>query len=190
MGKKIVIGWIPAHRGIYGNEVADSLAREATRANPCVELKVPFGDLRGIFRETNVETIKELKAQANHKGKFFFNNFFDQEVKFPWFAGLNSPRRFVVLVNRLRANHYNLNASLQRKGYVDTTRCECGAEVEDINHLVFRCPKYDDQRIELFNELDKIGASQPECVWSWLKKEELTTLRAVYRFIVSTGRII
>lgn len=189
--KKLVIGWIPAHKGIHGNEIVDQLAKEATAENPCPELKIHYNDLRSVFKDIAItETTREIKAQANYKGKFYFNNFFEEESKYPWFAGLNLPRRFTVLLNRLRANHYNLNESLERKGYTDTKRCDCGAEVVDINHIIFTCSKYNDQRIELFNELDKIGVSQPECIWNWLRKEELTTLKAVYKFIVAIRRTI
>lgn len=103
---------------------------------------------------------------------------------------MNFPRRFVTLVNRLRANHYNLKESLERKYYVASARCECGAEREDINHLVFSCSNFVEQRRVLYEELGKLGASRPDCVWNWLKREEISTLGAVYRFVVSTGKVI
>lgn len=164
---------------------------KATLDDPCSELKVPYNDLRGIFKNiAYIETIKEIKEQAKHKRKFYFNTFFKEKTKYPWFEDLNLPQRFVVLLNRLKANHYNLNESLEKKNYIGTKRYECGTEVEDINHIVFICSKYNDQRIELFSEFDKIEVSQPECIWSWLKKEELTTLKAVYKYIISIRRVI
>lgn len=33
------------------------------------------------------------------------------------------------MLNRLRANHYNLNESLAKKEYIDSPRCDCGAEI-------------------------------------------------------------
>lgn len=189
--KKIIIGWIPAHKGIYDNEMVDELAREATLESPYEEFKVPVKDLRGTLRgEAFRDTIKELKVQANYKGKFYFDNFFDENVRFPWFCGLNFPRGYVVLINRLRANHYNLKESLERKGYVESARCECGAESEDIDHMVFSCSIFDDQRRKLYEDLDRVGASQPNGVLNWLRREEFITLKTVYEFIRSTGRII
>lgn len=190
-GKNVVIGWIPAHKGIYGNEKADELAKIATEEAPNLELKAPIKDIRRLHREELFKsTIAEIKKQAQIKGSFYFNNFFREEERKPWFFGINAPRRFTVLINRLRAYHYNLNSSLSRIGYIESPRCRCGHENEDINHLVFVCSHYDEQRINLNKELDEIGASRPDCVWSWLRKEELGSLKLIYKFIVSTGRII
>lgn len=53
------------------------------------------------------------------------------------------------MINRLRANHYNLSQSLARKGYIGSARCECGAEVQDIHHIVMRRNFYDEVRDKL-----------------------------------------
>ncbi|XP_070529361.1 uncharacterized protein [Cardiocondyla obscurior] len=189
--KKIILAWIPAHKGIYGNEIADTQAKEATSEEHSQLFKVPFGDFKEIHKqESFMETNKEIKQQFTIKGKFYYDNFYDENIKYPWFKSLNLPRRFIVLINRLRAYHYNLNSSLSRKGYIDSARCECGAEEQDINHIVFSCKNYDDQRQKLYDELNKVGNSKPECVWSWLKKEELTTLKAVFHYIVDIKRVI
>lgn len=192
-GKKIVLAWIPAHQDIIGNEEVDKLAKEATREEWDKQLKIPYNDYRKEFKETSYKDIvSEIKSQAAVKGQFYFQHFFKEEERYPWFQGLNFPRRAVVLFNRLRANHFNLNASLARKEYIESSRCRCGNEYEDINHLVYECSEHDEQRIKynLNEELDKVGASKPDDVWSWLRKEELTTLKVVYNFIKETGRVI
>lgn len=57
------------------------------------------------------------------------------------------------MINRLRANHFNLNESLYRKEYIGSPRCECGAECQDIHHVAFRCVLFDDAREKLYREL-------------------------------------
>lgn len=180
-------------KGIVGNEEADKLAKEATEESSSEEIKIPSNDLREEYKRTAFEdTTKEIKLQAEIKGRFYFQHFYKEEEKSPWFENLNFPRRAVVLYNRLRAYHYNLNASLARKSYIDTARYQCGREYEDINHFVFECAAYDEirQGYNLNGQLDKVGASKPDDVWSWLRKEELTALRVIYEFIRLTGRII
>ena len=64
-------------------------------------------------------------------------------------------RYYVTLVNRLRSNHYNLNASLARKSYIESERCECGYEIENIDHVVWRCHRFDEQRMRLGEKLER-----------------------------------
>ncbi|EZA53835.1 hypothetical protein X777_06700 [Ooceraea biroi] len=88
-GKKLVFGWISAYKGIYGNEVADKLAKEATMDEAYQELKVPFRDYQSIHKEELFKsTIKEIKAQAVYKGKFYFDHFYRENEYKPWFYGI------------------------------------------------------------------------------------------------------
>lgn len=65
------------------------------------------------------------------------------------------------MINRLRSNYYNLNESMCRKSYIDSPRCECGAERQDINHLVLRCSLYDDAREDLYRYFERKEVEYP-----------------------------
>jgi len=65
----------------------------------------------------------------------FMNNSF--ALKVTWFNKHFFKREEIVLINRLRANHYNLNYSLHRKNIVATKACSCGDPTQDINHIIF-----------------------------------------------------
>ncbi|XP_071580107.1 uncharacterized protein [Temnothorax nylanderi] len=120
---------------LHLNEMADSLAKEAAceEADPGIE--VPIGDLMMYAR-------KETQALK------------------PWFHKINAERYFVTLINRLRANHYNLGVSFtskRNKGYVDEERCECDHEREDLDHVLRQCSRYDDLRVNMDEELRAEG---------------------------------
>lgn len=52
------------------------------------------------------------------------------------------------MINRLRANHYNLGESLARKKYIVDSTCKCGAGSETIDHVAFSCGMYTTDRTE------------------------------------------
>lgn len=76
---------------------------------------------------------------ARFKGSFYFENFYSKDLIQSWFASFNEDRAFVTFVNRLRSNHYNLIESLARKDYIDSSRCDCGYQVEDVDHVIWQC---------------------------------------------------
>lgn len=69
-------------------------------------------------------TKERIEAEGRYKGTKYFNEYYGKEKKKPWFNKINLPRGLVCMINRLRANHYNLNESLWRKEYIGNSRCK------------------------------------------------------------------
>lgn len=42
----------------------------------------------------------------------------------------------------------------------------------------------------IVRDLDRMDASRPFCVWSWLNKKKWKTLGRIYQFVIASGRII
>ena len=146
--------WIPAHFGIEGNEQADILAKQAT--NHDSEIKhLPYTDFFENFKKQAFEKTKKLvKNQGLIKGTNYFKYFYSEQ-KHPWFNNLKVTR-VIVTINRLRANHYNLAASLSRMGIVENPYCVCEEEVQDINHILWQCKMFDKQRFKQLESLRKL----------------------------------
>ena len=49
----------------------------------------------------------------------------------------------IVMINRLRADHYNLAFSLARMNIIDDPTCEYKKSVQDIDHVIWQCSLYD-----------------------------------------------
>lgn len=73
------------------------------------------------------------------------------------------------LINRLRANHYNLNESLARKEYIDSPRYDCGAKIQDIHHIASICIKYDEVRNKFYQQLEKTAVPYRYNIDKWLR---------------------
>ena len=64
----------------------------------------------------------------------------------------------VKIFTRLRLQFSHLNEHKFRHGFCDTINpmCSCGTEVETTEHFLLRCQFYSTQRLELFENLEKV----------------------------------
>ena len=67
----------------------------------------------------------------------------------------------VKLLTRLRLKFSHLNEHKFRHGFGDTINamCACGSEVETNEHFLLRCHLYSQQRLELFENLEKADSN-------------------------------
>lgn len=184
---KIVFRWIPAHRGIEGNERVDFLAKNAKENS---SLHVPATDFKALFKQEGYEnTFEFIKAEAEKpikpKGKFYFDKFWKKNTR-PWYLRSQLPRELVVWVNRARSNHYHLNESLWKINIVNSPECSCGdnAETQDINHILWYCPLYTKGREEMIEKLIKLKCPRPYTITAFLAStKQLEPLRIIHKYI-------
>ncbi|XP_032457267.1 uncharacterized protein LOC116418058 [Nasonia vitripennis] len=146
--------WIPAHKEIFGNELADLYAKKATKSPP-ENCTVPYSDFKPYWKELAYENTVNynLEIEAT-KGKQYFENFYTN-TKHPWFRNKNLSKKAIVTINRLRADHYSSASSLARKNIVESPACECVHNFQDADHLLWDCPRYVEQRVAMVNSFKK-----------------------------------
>ncbi|KYN04511.1 hypothetical protein ALC62_04624, partial [Cyphomyrmex costatus] len=133
--------WIPSHKGILGNELADKAAKEACVDGARGFFRTPYSDLQvQAVAKARVRFTDYLNDKAIHTGTHYHSLYFSSTTVKPWYFKKKLTRSEIVLINRLRSNHYNLNYSLFRKNMVPSPACECGDPRQDLNHTVFFCP--------------------------------------------------
>ena len=130
----ITLFWILSHSGIW-NETADSIAKEAATKGFSSNFRVPHEDL--FYESRNKAALQfnsYLKTTASTKGALHFEHYSHVSKK-TWFEGTSLNRKEIVVINRLRSNHYNLNESLYRDNMIESPSCSCGAIKQSINHI-------------------------------------------------------
>ncbi len=66
-------------------------------------------------------------------------------------------RKEEVIMTRMRLGHSGLNASLFLIGVHETGLCENCGEKETVEHVIYDCKRYDEERKELISYLNERG---------------------------------
>ncbi|CAK1580392.1 unnamed protein product [Parnassius mnemosyne] len=162
----ISLVWIPSHIGISGNEYADKLAKQA----------IVCGDTF-LFKNYCYDLIRNTKLLYRNR----WSNHWDktkttkgcQYAKIqpsipskPWFYKLTLNKKHTSMLCRMRLGHCCNSVHLARLHIKNTSICECGLDIGDLNHIFFSCPLYD--HTSLFNTLVKLKIPLPTEIRSLL----------------------
>jgi hypothetical protein len=97
-------------------------------------------------------------STRKEKGKEELYNFYQNSKR--WFYGIKMNRCAFVSVNRMRAGHTSLKASLNRFNIVSTAECECGDGLQPEEHIFWECKRYEEQRAtmrDILSESSKVS---------------------------------
>lgn len=164
----------------------DLLAKSAiTHGTPYNGL-LPYTDL---YTSLKVELLRNsynsLKAAADFKGKKYFQFFKGFTLKTWIYKVQDLNRESITTFCRLRSDHYGLNASLHRCNLVARPNCPCGALYQDIEHILWQCPNYDDKRSAFINKLIKLRISVPFEAHKLISKPVSGIIIAVHSYLKS-----
>ena len=104
---------------------------------------------------------KKVEIWHNVKAKLKFSKSVPDIKSWDWLS-LNN-RSYDVLLARLRSGCTDLNDHLYRLKLETSPFCKfCKTETETIEHYIFHCPKYENYRVVLIDELGKFNINQNE----------------------------
>jgi hypothetical protein len=186
-GVEVMVCWVPGHVGIFGNEEADRLARDAKPGMAEILFQVGVGDLSGALRSF-VLSQWEDQWFGEEKGRSLFS--LHPSVSRPRELDFLA-REDAVLLSRLRTGHVLLNSHSFDLGMVHSAMCSCGRAREDVEHFLVACSRYAVHRAQLKRV---VGHTVDLCsllgVWPHAGIFNLKVLRAVAQFCRKAGRFV
>jgi ribonuclease HI len=198
IGCKLTVKWISGHSKVKGNEMADRLAKQAAAGLSSARDSLPHllrSPLPKSASALKQSFMKELKAKwaesweasprklrvSQFGGVFPFSSLLNR---------LNSlSRQQASLILQLRCGHFPLNSYLHRIKKVESDRCGAcrggreGPAPETVNHFIFDCPAYVEERRELIRKIGRDHFHLPDIM------SEVTRMKALTTFINRTGRL-
>jgi len=168
----VILQWIPGHRGIPGNDRADSLAK-SSNTYPRTIMMVPTEDYyQVITNNIKTEWLQQWHSvvRTEAKGKHLFS-IKDNLDFWPWSS--HQVRVVETAVARLRVGHAGTAQHLFRFGMHPTPLCNCG-EIESISHLLLECQLHEEERNNLKDAIKNAQITIPISVKMLLGGEKLS----------------
>lgn len=161
---KISFVWVSAHRGLRGNEFADTSAKATALTGPADGGLCYYWNLYFRFkRDSNVRAFRLLKNTSlnEDKGVKYFQSIkiqTDHSVGGPWFRGLPMLSRGVIsTISRLRSGYVQLGMHLSDKNIIVSGLCGCNEDTRSINHIFISCQRTREHSDRLLIELCSLG---------------------------------
>jgi len=147
---------VKAHNNIYGNELADQLAKEATtiREAEAIYSKIPKS---AVIKELKEEGVEEWQCEwdASTNGavtKSFFPTIGDR---------LSQRLQTNIKLSTIVTGHGTLRSYYHRFKIIDDPTCVCKKGPQTSDHLLWECEMLRDQRGVLKNRIKKAGGNWP-----------------------------
>ncbi|GFW33412.1 RNase H domain-containing protein [Trichonephila clavipes] len=155
-GVQVFFSFVRGHTGIYGNERADWLAKEATKLRDLVPMSIPKSYHKKVFKEKIISewnNLYQISINANLTKEFFPS--IQSRLKVKHFHPNFKLTQFLT-------GHGNFKAYLKRFNLSLTDQCSCSSDtIQNAKHLILACTNFSSERCTLMKCLQKNNIEWP-----------------------------
>ena len=144
------IAWIKAHAGNYGNELADRLAKEASRNSDICYNRFLKSEIERQEREKSIEKWQkqwDISTKGSATEEFFPNIKERLKIK------INLTPNFTATITV----HGKTRSYLNRFKIIESPECPCANVNQTVDHLIYDCNKLNNERDKLIAHILKEG---------------------------------
>ncbi|GFR79424.1 RNA-directed DNA polymerase from [Elysia marginata] len=135
IASKLDLQWIPGHVDIFGNDVAEKLAKESGMMEQ-IQHKPSYNEAKTLMNSALDCHWRQEHSQHNSKDAIHKRSRAEQ-----------------ITIFRLRTGHNRLKHHLFSRFRIgDGPNCPCGANHQDAKHVLQDCPLLDDARLKYWPE--------------------------------------
>ena len=143
--------WSPGHSDIPGNDLAHTLAQQATKKGCSVNSinNQPVLRTTALHMAKEIQLPKDESFHSSKSGKFTKTIHKALPGKHTRLLYHEKPHKKISVLCQLRSGICRLNSYLFKIKAAASPYCECGATEESIDHFLFRCTRWREQRTKL-----------------------------------------
>lgn len=192
-GNGVLVFWIPSSSKNELLQLAKKEARRATKEGSIP--KIQASKMKSTTLNSQKKKLKAERSLPDDVGKH--TKRVDAALPGGHTRQLYDDRPWKErnVLSQMRTDMNRLNSSLYRIKATASPQCDCGYERETVAHFLFRCPRWDAQRRDMFECTETqrgnisffLGGKAPADGPNW--KPNMKAVQAAIRFALATGRL-